>query len=147
MEPKNMTNICSLWAVSTSKNWDFCLKMFGVDIQNCVCYPHGEHIFRKMMKQVSGKWKNAAEVTDDISKCYEHVVRYTKMSLKWCKIHRWSHPRGPPVAKIHIFAKDFEVRLGGHGAVKSGKQRTTERWNRKTWPTYALPGAFRRRKI
>ena len=36
------------------------------------------------------------------------------------------------VAKIHIFAKDFEVRLGGHGAAKAGKQRTTERWNRKT---------------
>ena len=33
----------------------FCLKMLGVDIQNYACYPHGEYIFRKMMKKVIGK--------------------------------------------------------------------------------------------
>ena len=37
------------------ENKDFCLKMLGVDIQNCACYPHGEYIFRKMMKKVIGK--------------------------------------------------------------------------------------------
>ena len=147
MKPKNMTNICSTWAVSTSKNLDVYLKMLCVDIQNCACYPHGEHMFRKIVKKGIGKWKNASEMTSDTSKCDEHVVRYTKVSLKWCKIHRWSHPRGPPVAKIHKFAKDFEVRLGGHGAAKTRKHRTTERWNRKTRPKYALYGPPWRRKI
>ena len=27
--------------------------MVCVDIENCACYPHGEYIFRKMMKKLS----------------------------------------------------------------------------------------------
>ena len=40
----------------------------------------------------------------------------------------------------------FEVQLGGHVADKRGKERTTERQDRKPSPTQALSEPFRRRK-
>ena len=33
------------------KKTDFSLKMLRVDLQNCVSYPNGEHIFRKIMRK------------------------------------------------------------------------------------------------
>ena len=33
----------------------FLLKMLGVDIQNCACYPHGEYIFRKIVRKIVGR--------------------------------------------------------------------------------------------
>ena len=50
-------------------------------------------------------------------------ISFSSFSMKYTYL-RGNKPRAK---KIHIFAKDFEVRLGGHGAAKTGKQRTTER--------------------
>ena len=47
---------------------------------------------------------------------------------------------------MHIFATYFEVQLGGHGANKKGKERTTGRSDRKPSPKVALSEPFRRRK-
>ena len=79
----------------------------------------------------------------DTSKCDQHSVASMKMSSKWCRIHGSSRPRKPPVAIIHIFARIFEVQLGGHGRDKRGKERTTERWGWKSSPTWARFGWFR----
>ena len=39
----------------------FFIKMLYADIQNCASCMSGEHIFRKMIKQVARKLKNGAE--------------------------------------------------------------------------------------
>ena len=58
---KNITKTSSNWAVSTSKKWDFSLKMRLADLQNCASCVGGEHIFRKFVKKNAGKWKMEAK--------------------------------------------------------------------------------------
>ena len=87
--------------------------------------------FQKNHANKQKKWcpnvENAIKTMSDTSKCDQHSVAYMKMSSKRCRIHGSSRPRKPPVAIIHIFARIFEVQLGGHGGDKRGKGRTTER--------------------
>ncbi len=89
---------------------------------------------------MSSKWRqireNLVKVASDTSKCHQNDVGYTSIVVL----------RMPPVAIMHVFATFFEVQLGGHGADKSGKERTTGRSGRKPSPKQALSEAFRRRK-
>ena len=96
-------------------------------IRNCASYAGGEHNFRNFMKTDGLKVKNGTQIMSETSKYYQNGVGYTEMSSKECWIHHSSRPRKPPVAEMHIFAMFFEVQLGGHGADKRGKGRTTER--------------------
>ena len=101
--------------------------MLCVNIRNCASYAGGEHNFRNFMKTNGLKLKNGTQVVSGTSTYYQNEVGYTEMSSKECWIHHSSRPRKPPVAEMHIFAMFFEVQLGGHGADKRGKGRTTER--------------------
>ena len=127
VRPRRRSRRPWLGGLGSSKKCDFWLKMLYAAISNCASCAGGEHIFRKIIKKCCPNVKNAVKIMSDMSKCHQHSVAYMKMSSKWYRIHGSNCPRKPPVAIIHIFARFFEVQLGGHGADKRGKERTTER--------------------
>ena len=126
--PFNGENPNSLRFAIPSKALRGCeVSRLRVDIRNCPSFSGGKDTFTKNMKTEYRKMINAGKIMSDTSKYCQHEVVGIKMTSKWCRIQHQSRPRKPPVAIIHIFARFFEVQLGGHGADKRGKERTTER--------------------
>ena len=116
-----------LWSHFGDGNFALYKMLANIGFRKCASCLGGEHIFIKQMKKWCANIKNGVKIMSDTSKCHQHTVAYMKMSSKWCRIHGSSRPRKPPVQIIHIFARIFEVQLGGHGAHKRATERTTAR--------------------
>ena len=116
-----------LWSHFGDGNFALYKMLAKIGFRKCASCLGEEHIFIKQMKKWCANIKNGVKIMSDTSKCHQHTVAYMKMSSKWCRIHGSSRPRKPPVQIIHIFARIFEVQLGGHGAHKRATERTTAR--------------------